>query len=192
MPRQIALGSLALLASAQIAGACSYLPDTRTPDQIRADSAPVAMDRSCRVINGGVYDTLTVGRAEPLGNGRFQQVVGDHSLSRVYVADCNTREATLLLGAVIETVQTSCGPDHRFADLAGPDAMMSLAEGDNLHELVAIAQSKGIRELNPLTVFFEFTYPWESKPTYAVGDKDRFDLMCGCKQLYPGTAGAAQ
>lgn len=189
--RQIALSCLALAASTQVGQACIIVPDERTPDQIRADSAPVATDKFCRVINGGVHDTLTLGPAEALGNGRFQQVLGGDQ-TRVYVGDCNTREATLLLGATLETFNTSCGISSTYTDLAGPNAMMSLAEGENLHELVAIAEAKGARELNPLTVFFEFTYPWQAKPSYPVGDKDRFDLMCGCKRFYPDTPGGAQ
>lgn len=181
-----------LVTSAQIVSACSIVFDERSPRQIRAQSRPVAVDRECRVINGGVYDGLTLGRAEDLGYGRFQQVVGDRNNAKVYVADCNTREATLLLGTATQTGETSCGPTYEFADLAGPDAIMSLSQGANLHELVEIAAPLGVKELNPLIEFFQFDILNGSKERYDVGSKDRFDLMCGCKRLYPESLGASQ
>lgn len=184
-------GLLALLAclTATDAAACSIFFDERPVAELRRISAPATMDRQCRMINGGVHDTLTLGRAQHAGDGRFIQVVGDYSQSLIYVADCKTREATLLRGKATQTAETSCGPSFSYADLAGPDAMMSLSEGEDLHALVEIAKAQGVTEQNPLDYFFTFTRnAWEDP--VPVGPQDRFDLMCGCKHLFPDTPGA--
>jgi hypothetical protein len=176
-------------AIANAANACSFAPDERTVLEIMSDSKPVAVDRQCRTINAGVSDYLSLGPATDLGNGRVQQVLGGRDQSHVLVADCNTRELTILRGTETITGEDSCGPTRFYADLAGENAMMSLALGANLHELVDLAAEQGVTEINPLDYFFMFNRDWESEQ-HAVGRKDRFDLLCGCKRLYPDSAGA--
>jgi hypothetical protein len=170
--------------------ACEPALDERTLSEIRSLSKPVAVDRLCRTINAGVYDNLSLGPVTDLGNGRIQQVLGEVGQSSVLVADCNTSEATILLGAVTATDDSNtCGPFYTYADLVGENAMMSLAVGANLHELVDLAVARGATEINPLEYFFMFSKAWESE-LYPVPRKDRFDLLCGCQLYYPRSAGA--
>lgn len=68
---------------------------------------------------------------------------------------------------------------------------MDLAAGRDLHALVAMGREIGVTEQNPLTQFFTFSLNF-AKERHEVGPQDRFDLMCGCKVLFPGTLGAAQ
>ncbi len=174
---------------ADAALACEPVYDERSLFEIRSLSKPVAVDPKCRAINAGVYDALSLGPATDLGRGRVQQVLGGQDQSRVLLADCNTRELTILQGAVTRTTETSCGPISEYADLAGENAMMPLDREANLHDLVDVAAKRGVTEINPLEYFFKFTKPWETEQ-YAVSRKDRFDLLCGCKLYYPGSPGA--
>jgi hypothetical protein len=181
---------VAVSVMADAACACSPAFDERSLSEIRSLSKPVAVDPQCRTINAGVYDALSLGPAINLGNGRIQQVLGGSDQSRVLLADCNTRELTILQGTETVIGEDSCGPTSIYADLAGEDAMMSLDGGANLHELVDMAAARGVTEINPREYFFMFSKAWESE-LHAVGRKDRFDLLCGCKLYYPESAGAS-
>jgi hypothetical protein len=184
--------SAAVSVFANSVSACEPALDERTLSEIRSLSKPVAVDRLCRTINAGVYDNLSLGPVTDLGNGRIQQVLDGSDQSTVLVADCNTSEATILLGAVTTTDDgNSCGPTYTFADLAGENAMMSLAAGADLHELVDLALAQGATEINPLEYFFMFSKAWESD-LHPVPRKDRFNLLCGCQLYYPQSAGAKE
>ncbi len=174
---------------ANAAAACEPVIDERTLFEIRSLSKPVAVDPQCRVVNGGVYDELSLGPAIDLDKGRILQVVGGSAKSHVLLVDCNDREATVLRGTETITGETSCGPISTYADLAGGKAMMSLDGGANLQELVTIAAIQGVTEIKPSEFFFMFSKAWESE-LHAVGRKDRFDLLCGCKLHYPDSKGA--
>jgi hypothetical protein len=173
------------------ASACSFAPDERSPSEIRANSNAVAVDRQCRTINAGVYDHLSLGPATNLGHGRVQQVLDGSDQSRVLLADCNTREVTMLEGPVTHVQEGDfCDPPNvTHADLSGENAIMSLAVGTNLHELVDLATANGAVEQNPNEIFFTFWIEAGSKRRN-VSAKDRFDLLCGCKIFYPESAGA--
>jgi hypothetical protein len=179
----------AALVLADAALACEPVYDERSLFEIRSVSKPVAVDPKCRAINAGVYDELSLGPATDLGRGRIQQVLGGQDQSRVLLVDCNTRELTILQGAVTRTTETSCGPVSEYADLAGAHATMPLDREENLHDLVEFAKKRGVTEINPLEYFFKFAKPWETE-RHAVGRKDRFDLLCGCKLFYPDSPGA--
>lgn len=168
--------------------ACSPFFDDRSPREIRQESKPAISDQQCRVNNIGVYDYISLGRAEDLGNGRIQQVIGDSDQAQVYLADCNTREAIILVGKATRTGLTSCGPMYDYAALAGENAMMSLSQGKDLHALVSIGAALGTTERNPIDEFMSFDLDF-GETRHEVGDKDRFDLMCGCKIFYPDTPG---
>jgi hypothetical protein len=196
------IASLAVSVSASAASACEPVMDERSLSKIRANSAPVATDSECRTINAGVYDDLFVGPAVDLGNGRVMQVLGhtyftagndknfsEEDKSRVLLADCNTREVTILQGAQTQVGETSCGPEYSYAPVVGKKAVISLDAGETLNELVDLAAAKGVTELSPKQHFFMFSKVWESE-LHPVGHKDRFDLLCGCKIFYRGSAGA--
>lgn len=190
----LSISVAAVIASVGSAGlACSFLPDPSTPDGLRAASKAVAADGMCRTINIGVNDRTSLGPATNLGNGRVMQVISEDT-SHVLLGDCNTREATILRGTPTQVAETSCGPDHEFASLTGDDAMLSLAQGADLHALVDIATAAGAIEKNPLKTFFEFDIFFSEhgyNDDYAVTQKDRFDLLCGCAIFYPNSPGAS-
>lgn len=185
---------LAVLAIADAASACEPVMDERTPSQIRFQSKRVAVDGQCRTINAGVYDRISLGPAIDLGNGLIQQVLGEQftgesDQSRVFIADCNIREVTILRGKVTSTAETSCGPIDTYADLVGPNAMMKFEGSASYKDLVDLALSKGVTEISPSEFFFKFSKDWETE-LYPVGRKDQFDLLCGCKIYYPDSLGA--
>ncbi len=167
--------------------ACIYAEEQRSASEVRADSKPVAVDRRCRMINGGAYDDQRLGEAVQLDDGRFFQVINENS-AKVLLGDCNTREVTILLGPETIIGETSCGPQAVYAPLVGDQAPFSLNAGKDLHELVDVAAAAGARELNPNTQFFEFSI--NLTETHKVGRGDRFDLLCGCKVFYPNSPGA--
>ena len=161
---------------------------------LRAASKPVEVSNECHTTNIGVYDQLSLGRAQDLGDGRIFQTVGD-SGTRVFLADCNTREATVLRGPIVSEYETSCGPSFDFESLTGATATIDLTSGEDLHELVEVAEAAGAFELSPLEMFFKFDIFLSSRgfdDEYDVGRKDRFNLLCGCGRLYPNSAGASQ
>jgi hypothetical protein len=179
---------VALYALTNSASACSFVWEGYTNSQLLAESKPVAVDRQCRTINAGIYDNTSLGQVTDLGNGRVQQVLEDTEQSRVLLADCNTREVTILQGAKTDSIETSCGTLYSYGPVTGDDAPISLSVGANLHELVDLAAAKGVTEIDPNEYFFSFS---SSKgPGQAVGRKDRFDLLCGCKRIYPDSPGA--
>jgi hypothetical protein len=178
----------ALYAITNAASACSLAWEEYTTSEALAQSKRVAVDGKCRTINAGVYDYLSLGQATDLGNGRVQQVLEDTDGSLVLLADCNTREVTILQGAATEVGETSCGPDYSYAPITGDNAPMSLSVGANLHELVDLAAAQGMTEIDPNDYFFSFRS--NEGPGQAVGRKDRFDLLCGCKLRYPDSPGA--
>ena len=180
---------VALYAMTSAARACTWTWEGVTKSQMVAQSKPVAVDRQCRTINAGIYDNLSLGPATDLGGGRVQQVLEDADLSRVLLADCNTREVTILEGAATEAGDSSCGPFYTYAPITGGDAPMSLSVGANLHELVELAATKGMTEIDPHEHFFRVIADWEDE---TVTRKDRFDLLCGCKRLYPNSPGAQE
>ncbi|MFN7268765.1 MAG: hypothetical protein ACK5UA_07170 [Cereibacter sp.] len=179
---------VALYAMTNAASACTFVWEGFSASQLRAESKRVVVDRQCRTINAGIYDNLSLGRATDLGNGRVQQIVDDENQSQVLVADCNTREVTILRGARDEGADTSCGMLYSYGPVTGDKAPMSLSVGANLHELVDLAAAKGLTEIDPNDYFFSFSS--QDGPGQAVGRKDRFDLLCGCKRLYPDSPGA--
>ncbi|MCA3509728.1 MAG: hypothetical protein IOC80_13745 [Rhodobacter sp.] len=178
---------VALYAMTSAVSACTFIWEGVTKSQMVAQSKPVAVDRQCRTINAGIYDELSLGPATDLGDGRVQQVLNEPDKSRVLLADCNTREVTILRGAETEYTETSCGRFYSYGPVTGDDAPMSLSVGANLHELVDLAAAKGIAEIDPNDYFSRFR---AREGRVAVGRKDRFDLLCGCKRLYPDSPGA--
>lgn len=177
---------VALYAMTNAASACTFVWEGVTKSQMVAQSKPVAVDRQCRTINAGIYDEIALGPATDLGNGRVQQVLEDTEQSHVLLADCNTREVTILRGAKAEFIETSCGRFYSYGPVTGDNAPMSLSVGADLHELVDLAAAKGITEVDPNEHFFRFTADWKDE---TVTRKDRFDLLCGCKRLYPDSPG---
>jgi hypothetical protein len=171
------------------ASACTFVWEYSTTSQLRAEGKRVAVDRQCRTINAGIYDELALGPATDLGDGRVQQVLEDTDQSRVLLADCNTREVTILRGAKAEFIDTSCGRLYSYSPVTGDDAPISLSVGADLHKLVDLAAAKGITEVDPNDYFFRFS---AREGRVAVGRKDRFDLLCGCKRLYPDSPGAQE
>jgi hypothetical protein len=163
--------------------ACSIVADPRTNAQIKLDSAPLSVTASCGFQNGGVYDNLSAGNAEDLENGRVLQRVNetDHS---VLLADCGTREVTMLHGPFAYDEDSLCGPMSFFDPLVGDNAIMSMSAGATLRELVDLAVQHGATEQNPIEVFN--TDPWGDP----VDPKDRVDLLCGCQLYYPDSPGA--
>ncbi|MCA3447251.1 MAG: hypothetical protein INF93_11125 [Rhodobacter sp.] len=176
-----------LYAMTNAASACTFVWEYSTTSELRAEGKRVAVDRQCRTINAGIYDELSLGPATDLGDGRVQQVLEDTEKSHVLLADCNTREVTILRGAEAEFIETSCGRFYSYGPVTGDDAPMSLSVGADLHELVDLAASKGITEVDPNDYFFRFS---AREGRVAVDRKDRFDLLCGCKRLYPDSPGA--
>jgi hypothetical protein len=176
-----------LYATTNAASACSWVWEFYTTSEAIAQSKRVAVDRQCRTINVGVYDDWSLGPATDLGNGRVQQVLEDTDESRVLLADCQTREVTILRGAATEAGETSCGMAYSYGAVTGNNAPMSLSAGANLHELVNLAAAQGMTEIDPIDYFFRFTSNEGSGQ--AVGRKDRFDLLCGCKRFYPDSPG---
>lgn len=171
--------------------ACIFFDDERSPFEIRGASAPVQSDRQCRTINIGVYDNDSLGPVRTTGNGRIYQAITEQQ-SLVLLGDCNTREVTILRGPGTLIGETSCGPDFSFAPIVGDDAVFDLAQGDDLHELVDLAKSQGMREIDPVKRFFEFAVNYGDQEQHEVGGRDRFDLLCGCKTFYPNSAGGKQ
>jgi hypothetical protein len=178
---------VSLYAMSNAVSACTFVWEGVTKSQMVAQSKPVAVDRQCRTINAGIYDEISLGPATDLGDGRVQQVLEDTEQSRVLLADCNTREVTILQGAATEAGESSCGFHYTYAPITGDGAPMSLSVGADLHELVDLAAKKGITEIDPNEHFFRFTADWKEE---TVTRKDRFDLLCGCKRLYPDSPGA--
>jgi hypothetical protein len=190
MFQKIILRSLALLMIAgvpTVSGACSIFPEARSASEIRRESAPVAVDKSCGVRNGGVNDRLTLGPAIKLENGRLYQIVNEDA-GQVLVADCKTREATVLVGRFIPVSEDSCGPYGTNAPLVGDRSQFSLDAGADLQDLVTLASTKDAREQDPIYRFFRFS--GKNDKVYKVGRKDEFDLLCGCKIFYPRSRGA--
>ncbi len=179
---------VALYAMTNAASACTFVWEYYTTSEALAQSKRVAVDRQCRTINVGVYDDWSLGPATDLGNGRVQQVLEDTDQSQVLLADCNTREVTILQGAKAEFIETSCGRLYSYGPVTGDNAPISLSVGADLHDLVDLAAAKGITEIDPVDSFFRFTSNEGSGQ--AVGRKDRFDLLCGCKRFYPDSPGA--
>jgi hypothetical protein len=179
---------VALCAMTNAASACSWVWENYTTSEALAQSKRVAVDRQCRAINVGVYDGRSLGPATDLGNGRVQQVLDETNESQVLLADCQTREVTILQGTATEAGETSCGMAYSYGAVTGDNAPMSLSVGANLHVLVDLAVAQGMTEIDPVDYFFRFTSNEGSGQ--AVGRKDRFDLLCGCKLFYPDSPGA--
>ena len=183
-------GATALSCIGGAAFACSYDFTKTPPAEIRKQSKRVAVDRQCRTINVGVWDNYSLGGATDLGNGRVQQVVNDDK-SMVVLADCNTREATMLRGTATQIGETSCGPIYEYASVTGPKAIVALNQGETLNDLVEIVDVAGVTELNPVEQFFTFTdFPHSNR--YDVSRKDKFNLLCGCDVYYPNSPGASK
>lgn len=180
------LVALTLFPSASTA--CIILNDERSASEVRQKSKKVQTDSQCRTVNIGVFDVTALGPAQSFGNGRIVQKV-DEDDSKFLIADCRTRELTVLQGRTTETHETSCGPQFEFGSLLDKSSGFDLRDGENLSQLVAFAKENGARELNPHKLFYEFNLVGHSK-RYAVGRKDRFDLLCGCKIYYPDSKGA--
>ena len=177
--------------SALQASACTELLDTRTPNQIRDESNPVSIDRQCRMINGGVGDWTRLDAAMNIGNGRVQQRING-SNSVLLLADCNTREATVLTGPQTETViNAPCAPYYEVSALIGEGAKISMTSGENLRQLATSVVEAGGSATNPNEYFFTFKINGVGE-SYEVGREDRFDLLCGCNVFYPNSAGASQ
>jgi hypothetical protein len=179
---------VALYAMSNAASACSWVWEDYTTSEALAQSKRVAVDRQCRTINVGVYDDWSLGPATDLGNGRVQQVLEETKQSQVLLADCNTREVTILQGAKAEFIETSCGRLYSYSPVTGDNAPMSLSVGADLHELVDLAAAQGMTEIDPNDYFFSFRS--NEGRGQAVRRKDRFDLFCGCKRFYPDSPGA--
>ena len=187
MTRSVSLSAIgiALTLFGATANACTIFPDERSPRDIRNQSKPIVVTPMCAVADGGVYDEITLSAAEDLHEGRIvQRIYG--SPQHLLLVDCSRREATILRGPIVEKDDSGCGDNYTYADLIGPEAIMPMTEGDDLTSLVRLAQARGAEELNP-TEFFN-TDPWGNP----VPSKDRYNLLCGCMVLYPGSAGARQ
>lgn len=187
--RMTALLPAAVVLCGSAAMACTPISESATPSQIRAQSERVVQDAQCRMLNGGVHDNLTLSAAEPVGEGRVTHAIGTDG-TLVMVADCATREATILRGPLTESGETTCSPYFSYGAITGPGGLVTLAEGADLSALVDIAEARGASELNPVSFFFEFTRDWQTE-RHPVGRRDRFNLLCGCTVFYPDSAGGS-
>jgi hypothetical protein len=182
---------IALTMVPEVALACSFITDERSNFQIMMESRPVQQLDNCAFDNAGVYDQWSAREAENIGHGRIaQRLWGSRS---ALIVDCNTREATILEGPSVQMVgpdgeelSDSCGPTYFTYDIIGPDAVVSLADGANLTEMVATAVAAGARESDPVERYL--TDPWGDP----VWPRDRVDLLCGCSIFYPDSQGAGQ
>jgi hypothetical protein len=182
--RSISAPIVAIICSSCPGHACIPLGLGQSNFRIQLLSAPVNVAPDCSFVNGGVFDNIRFTPANDLGQGRvYQTYVGweDEAL----VVDCNSREAIILVGPIEPDVITNCG-DWVSSPLIGPDGVVTLQEGSNLHELAAHVRSLGggfrdpNRELNET--------PW-GEPVWR---RDRVNLLCGCNIFYPDSPGAAQ
>ena len=182
---------IALTMVPEIALACSYIEDERSIFQIKMESRPVQQLDNCAFDNAGVYDQWSGREAENIGHGRIaQRLWGSRS---ALIVDCNTREATILEGPSVqmlgpngEALSDSCGPTYFTYDIIGPEAVVSLAAGANLTEMIATAVAAGSRESDPVERYL--MDPW-GEPVWR---KDYLDLTCGCRIFYPDSPGASQ
>jgi len=173
------------LGAAPAAWACSpSVPEPRTSVEMIRQSQPVEVTAQCAFSKGGVNDDLRGDDAVDLGGGRVAQNLFYNNFA-VLVSDCESREATMFYAPVDESKGpfSTCGPDD-FLPTLGPDAIVDLAAGATLTELVEIVKPAGLREADPIRALN--TAPWGK----AVPRKDRIDLLCGCKVFYPDSPGA--
>ncbi|MEJ8560966.1 hypothetical protein QTO30_06850 [Yoonia sp. GPGPB17] len=169
--------------------ACELAYDERSSYRIRAESKPVEVDDQCRTSNINVDDVESLGAAQDLGAGRVLQSVSKTD-STALLADCNTRELVVLVGPSTIVGETSCGPRAVFSPILGPAAVFDLSRGEDLHQLVSLAEVAGLGAFDPNKRFFEFYNGLFNSNLNEVGGRDRFDLLCGCKVYYPTSPGA--
>ena len=180
----------------QAASACSiaFKPEAER----RADNAnwlrsspPVHTGSTCAFVNGGYGDTLSAGPAIPLEQERFYQVLGTENgvVTEVLLTDCARREVVRLEAGYIQNnnyVQDSCGGEYgdRFA-IFQPAGPFTLNEGRSFDAFKRLVQrNRGIvidEEIRSLV---------DDSMGQPLPRKDQVDFLCGCRVLFPGSAGA--
>ncbi|MEO0991483.1 MAG: hypothetical protein AAFX00_11090 [Pseudomonadota bacterium] len=188
------LGTLGLMPGAAMACYTITFEDYVPISQLRAESKPVATDASCRMKDGGLRDSLSLGPAEDIGNGRFFQTINNQDW-HVLLGDCATGDLTVLKGRATPAllIQSCEQPKDRHDDLVGERAAFALSEGNDLNALRAVASNHGATAADPEEVFFQTRMrdlATGEFVSHQVGPRDRFDLLCGCKALYPESKGA--
>lgn len=175
--------------SVQSASACMYVEPSRDEqNQMRQSSKPVETGADCSFVNGGVDDTYAGGPATKLGNNRFYQILEAEQgvPNSVIVADCGAREVIWLKRVHHKATLDSCSEETVDLPILKPAGPLDLTEGDTLSDLIRFAVQLG-REINvDEALSWAFVDPWGR----SLPQKDKVDLLCGCKLFYPDSAGA--
>lgn len=160
----ITAGSLAVASTG--AFACSFEPVPSLQNK------RVVQASDCSFENGGSQEWITGDAVQDLGDGKTVQIVRAFFTSGLVLADCSTSESIVVLGPIVS--ETSCGPEHRADGLLSPEGNLQIDASKPLSEAVVAA-----RQLD-LDV-------WLSAERWNMREKrkDRFDVMCGCKNFYP-------
>lgn len=169
--------------------ACVIFPPTKEEKlQARLDSKPVETSVSCAFKNAGLNDRVSAGPAIKLGEDRFYQDrnPGAGVASSVLLADCAAREV-IGVRRFRNIVETSCLMfEAEWLPVLKPEGPLSLTEGETLSDFIDIAASADKNIEIDETLSWAFTDPWGR----SLPQKDRVDLLCGCKIFYPDSAGA--
>lgn len=188
IPHILCLVALTAL-SVQPASACMYVAPSRdVQNETRRMSKPVETGADCSFVNGGVDDTIGAGPATQLGDSRFYQIMSTEEgvPNSVIVADCGAREVIWLKRVHVKSAIDSCTVDTVDLPILKPAGPLDLTEGDTLSDLIRFARQTD-REINvDESLSWAFNDPWGR----SLPQKDKVDLLCGCKLFYPDSAGA--
>ncbi|WP_299725170.1 hypothetical protein [uncultured Tateyamaria sp.] len=159
----------------------------------RANSKPVEMGRYCSFVNGGLYDQVSGGDAQPLDKSRVYHVLdtAEGVASDLMVVDCDALAVTRVIAGYIDNDNysiDSCG--HELGDrepIIAPAGPLTLTEGDGLAAFEQIAmQTRKVWVDGDLAAL---RLDLEGGP---VPRKDRVDFLCGCRLHHPQSKGALQ
>jgi hypothetical protein len=127
----------------------------------------------CSFVNGGEYDHLSGEAAIDLGNGRIGQKI---SGSQFLVVVCNAKQAVVLKGVRVETVESSCGP-YDILELDAylpPGKKFDFHAGDDFSGFLKYANGFGMQ------------YSENLDESLGMGrSRDHVNLLCGCEIFYP-------